>query len=186
MTTTSPNIVQRYLRPSGDFVIEVIKVVAISLAIILPVRYFLVQPFYVKGASMEPNYHDYEYLIIDELSYRFNPPVRGQTVVLHDPRDSGQFFIKRVLGLPGETISFKNGKVQINGVDVDESAYLASDVVTTSPTNHSVVIGENEYFVMGDNRSASYDSRRFGPVNKSELIGRVWIRAWPFNRLQIF
>lgn len=186
MSAMQSNMMQRYLRPSGDFVIEVIKVVVISLAIILPVRYFLIQPFYVKGASMEPNFHDYEYLIIDEISYRFNSPVRGQTVVLHDPRDPSQFFIKRVLGLPGETISFKNGKVQINGVDIDEAAYLAGDVVTTSPTNHPVVIGDNEYFLMGDNRSASYDSRRFGPVDESELVGRVWIRAWPFNRLQIF
>src|SRR3989338_3890002 len=93
------------------FTWEIFKVVVISLAIIIPVRYFLIKPFYVKGASMEPNFHDYEYLIIDELTYRFNEPQRGDVVVFRYPLDRGQFFIKRVVGLPGETITIGNGQV---------------------------------------------------------------------------
>ncbi|MBI2415060.1 MAG: signal peptidase I [Candidatus Kerfeldbacteria bacterium] len=180
-------IIKAWLLHSGNFIIEVAKVVVISLAIILPIRYFLIQPFYVKGASMEPNYHDYEYLIIDELSYRFSPPQRGQVVVLNDPRNHKQFFIKRIVGLPGETIIFKNGTVVVNGDVLDESVYLASDVMTNTFSGQSqFTLQDDQYFVMGDNREQSYDSRRFGPVDIDTLVGRVWIRAWPLDRLAIF
>src|SRR3989344_5652344 len=91
-----------------SYVFELIKVVVISLAIIIPVRYYLIQPFYVKGASMEPNFYDKEYLIIDEISYRFYAPERGDIVVFRYPGDPGQFFIKRVIGLPGESIRIRN------------------------------------------------------------------------------
>src|SRR3989339_174157 len=93
------------------FVFEVIKVVLISLAIIIPVRYFLIQPFYVKGASMEPNFFDHEYLIINEIGYRLAKPQRGDIVVFRYPKDPRQYFIKRVIGLPGETMRIKDGKV---------------------------------------------------------------------------
>ena len=86
------------------FILEVIQIVIISAAIIVPIRYFLIQPFYVKGASMEPNFYDHEYLIIDELSYRLRDPIRGEIVVFRYPRDPSQFFIKRVVGMPGETV----------------------------------------------------------------------------------
>src|SRR3989344_1293745 len=88
----------------GIFFWEIFKVVVISLVIIIPIRYFLIKPFYVKGASMEPNFHDYEYLIIDEISYRFNQPARGEVVVFKYPFDQSQFFIKRIIGMPGETV----------------------------------------------------------------------------------
>ena len=105
--------VRGLLRGALEYIGELIRVVVISLAIILPVRYFLVQPFYVKGASMEPNFYDHEYLIIDELSYRFREPARGEIVVFRYPADPTQFFIKRVLGLPGETIEIHNGILAI-------------------------------------------------------------------------
>ncbi|MDP3970155.1 MAG: signal peptidase I [bacterium] len=176
-----------YLAQTASFFWEVVKVVVISLAIIIPIRYFLIQSFYVKGASMEPNYTDYEYLIIDELSYRFNDPVRGEVVVVHDPRDAKQFFIKRVIGIPGDEIDILNGKIVLNGVDLDETAYLDDSVVTDSaPGKRHFKLEDKEYFILGDNRPASYDSRRFGPITYDDLIGRVWIRAWPFDRLAIF
>src|SRR5665811_1655226 len=95
------------------FVWEIVKVVSISLAIILPVRYYLIQPFYVKGASMEPNFHDQEYLIVDEISYRFKAPERGQVIVFRYPRNPQEYFIKRVIGLPNEDVQIRDGQVVI-------------------------------------------------------------------------
>lgn len=171
------------------FVFELIKVMAISLAIIIPVRYFLIQPFYVKGASMEPNFYDHEYLIIDELSYRFRPPERGDIVVFRYPNDPKQFFIKRVIGLPGETVEIAGGQVKIyndkhpNGAALDETGYLDQDFTATTRT---VTLKNDEYFILGDNREASLDSRYFGPVKRSFIVGRVWLRGWPFDRWKVF
>lgn len=173
------------------FIWEITKVVAISLAIILPVRYFLIQPFYVKGASMEPNFHDHEYLIIDELSYRFNDPQRGQVVVFRYPRNPQEYFIKRVIGLPGEQIQIKDGQVIIfnearpEGFTINEQ-YLSGDLITFDSSDIKVTVGPDEYFVLGDNRSASKDSRSFGPVNRSFITGKVLFRGWPLNEVTVF
>ena len=105
-----------FWKATGLFVLEVAKIIIISLAIIIPIRYYLIQPFYVKGASMEPTFHDYEYLIIDEISYRFKNPSRGDIIVLKDPRNKSQFFIKRIIGLPGETVNIKNGTITITNM----------------------------------------------------------------------
>ena len=170
-------------------VFELVQVVAISLAIIIPVRYFLIQPFYVKGASMEPSFYDHEYLIIDELSYRFHTPARGDIVVFRYPNDPKQFFIKRVIGLPGETVEVAGGQVKIyndahpNGDVLIETKYLDQDYTATTRT---VTLKNDEYFVLGDNRIASLDSRYFGPVNKSFIVGRVWLRGWPLDRWKSF
>src|SRR3989338_4671042 len=108
----------------GEFIVELVKVVLISLVIILPVRYYLVQPFYVKGASMEPTFLDHEYLLIDEISYRFEKPERGAVVVFRYPRDPRQFFIKRIIGLPGETVHIKDGKISIAAPNSSEEMAL--------------------------------------------------------------
>lgn len=187
MTDSKSQPFKYYLAQTGSFLLELAKVVLISVAIIVPVRYFLIQPFYVKGASMEPNFYDYEYLIIDEISYRFNEPERGQVVVLHDPSNDSQYFIKRIIGLPGDEISIINDKVVVNGVNLDESAYLDPAILTEAASGQrTFTVGNGEYFVLGDNRDVSYDSRRFGPVSQKEFIGRVWVRAWPFNRMALF
>ncbi len=177
-------------RQIGDFVIELVKVVIVSLAIIIPVRYFLIQPFYVKGASMEPNFYDHEYLIINEISYRFNEPERGDIVVFKYPKDPGQYFIKRIIGLPGEKVQVKNGQIILynkenpKGIVLDESGYLHAAMHT--PGSLSVELGEDEYFVLGDNRSSSLDSRTFGPVKDVFIIGKAWVRGWPFDKIKIF
>jgi len=174
-----------------SFVWELIKVVIISLAIILPVRYFLIQPFYVKGASMEPNFYDHEYLIIDEISYRFSQPERGDIIVFRYPQNPQEYFIKRVIGLPGERIQIKDGEIYIynqqnsNGFKLNES-YLATNTKTYSLTEEPINLQANEYYVLGDNRNSSKDSRSFGPVNKSFITGRVLLRGWPFNRVNLF
>ncbi|MFA4954992.1 MAG: signal peptidase I [Patescibacteria group bacterium] len=175
--------------PALGLVLELAQVLAISLAIIIPVRYFLIQPFYVKGASMEPSFFDHEYLIIDELSYRFKNPERGDIVVFRYPNDPKQFFIKRVIGLPGETVEIAAGQIKIyndkspNGLELDEKQYLDQDYTAT---NRTTTLKSDEYFVLGDNRVASYDSRYFGPVKRSYIVGRVWLRGWPLDRMKAF
>jgi len=173
------------------YVFELIKVVVISLAIIIPVRYYLIQPFYVKGASMEPNFYDKEYLIIDEISYRFHEPARGDIIVFRYPRDPEEFFIKRVIGLPGERVQIKDGEVYIynkenqNGVKLDEE-YLPANLKTYGLNEEITTLGASEYYVLGDNRNSSKDSRSFGAVDKKFITGRVILRGWPFNRIDVF
>jgi signal peptidase I len=179
-----------FWKATGLFVLEVTKIIIISLAIIIPIRYYLIQPFYVKGASMEPTFHDYEYLIIDEISYRINDPHRGDIIVLKDPRNKSQFFIKRIIGLPGETITIKSGTVTITntthpeGVNLDESVYLDEAIYTSG--NIDVKLDADKYYVMGDNRGSSLDSRIIGPIGEENIVGRAWVRAWPFNKLTHF
>jgi len=171
------------------FIWETVKIIIISLAIIIPVRYYLVQPFFVKGASMENTFEDGDYIIIDEISYRFTHPERGEVVVFRAPQDKSQFFIKRVIGLPSETVVVQNDKVKIfnkdnpNGFSLYEP-YLFSGQHTLGDVR--IKLDDNEYFVMGDNRLQSSDSRRWGPVNRSLITGRVFLRAWPLNKLGIY
>jgi len=174
-----------------SFVFELVKIVVISLVIIIPVRYFLIQPFYVKGASMEPNFYDHEYLIIDEISYRFNEPERGDIVVFRYPRNPQEYFIKRLIGLPGDKIQIKDGYVYISNDDSPdwirlEEPYLSLGVKTYGLSEEVVTLGDDEFYVLGDNRNSSKDSRSFGPVNRSYVTGRVLLRGWPFDRIQLF
>jgi len=168
---------------------ELVKIAIIALVIILPVRYFLIQPFYVKGASMEPTFLDHQYLIIDEISYRLNPIQRGDVIVFRYPLDPQEYFIKRVIGLPGEKVEIKNGKVYIynlqnpDGMALDES-YLPEGLETFNYSSQGQIeLGAGQYFVLGDNRGSSKDSRVFGPVNKSFIIGRVAFRGWPLDKI---
>ncbi|NCN99994.1 signal peptidase I [Candidatus Falkowbacteria bacterium] len=173
------------------FVWEITKIVVISLAIILPVRYYLIQPFYVKGASMEPTFQDQEYLIVDEISYRFTPPTRGQVIVFRYPLDPQEYFIKRIIALPGESVQIKDGQVIIfnvthpDGLVINET-YLSDNIPTYDQSTAKLTLGPQEYFVLGDNRGASKDSRSFGAVNGSFITGKVLFRGWPLNKVTIF
>lgn len=170
-------------------VLEIAQVIVVSLVIVFLVRSYLIQPFLVKGASMEPEFQDGNYLIIDEVSYRFRQPERGEVIVFKYPRDHKQYFIKRVIGLPNERVEIKDQKVKIyntefpDGREVDES-YLHSDTVTKG--NETIQLGTSEYFVLGDNRLFSSDSRYWGPVASDLIVGRVWIRAWPLDEVTMF
>lgn len=172
----------------SEFVIELAKVVLISLAIILPVRFYIVQPFYVNGQSMEPTFHNNEYLLIDEISYRFHEPKRGDIIVFRYPKDPGKFFIKRLIGLPGESVTIMSGRVRVvsearpEGFVLDESYLMSPDTLGDTTVN----VGPHEYFVLGDNRAESLDSRIFGPVDQQYVVGRVWVRAFPFSRWAVF
>lgn len=140
---------------------------------------------------MEPNFHDKEYLIVDELSYRFNAPQRGQVIVFRYPRNPQEYFIKRIIGLPGEEVQIKDGKVIIfnnehpEGITLDEG-YLPADLETFSDSETKIKIESGEYFVLGDNRANSKDSRYFGILNKSFITGKILFRGWPFNKITVF
>lgn len=169
------------------FIWEVLKIVILSLLIVIPIRYFVFQPFLVVGQSMEPNFENGDYLIIDELSYRFRAPQRGEVVVFRYPYDPSKRFIKRIIGLPGETIEIKEGKVIIineKGSQILDEKYLPPYLATAG--NIRISLDENEYFVLGDNRLASSDSRSWGPIKRQNIIGRVLFRAWPITALAKF
>ncbi len=173
------------LRTFGAFVWETAKIVVISLLIILPIRYFIAQPFFVRGDSMFPNFQDGEYLIVNEITYRFNSVQRGDVVVFRFPNDPSQFFIKRVIGLPGETIRIQNGSVLVVNRTYPAGRTLnESYIAESTPGNVEVRLDANEYFVLGDNRDASSDSRRWGPLAEHLIIGKAWLRAWPVERAQ--
>ena len=171
---------------AASFIWETIKIVVIALVIILPIRYYLIQPFFVKGASMESTFLDGDYIFINELAYLIGDPQRGDVAVFKYPLDKREFFIKRIVGLPGETVEIKIGKVIIyndansKGIVLPES-YLDANQQTIG--NMRVELGEDEYFVLGDNRLRSSDSRRWGPLDRSLITGKAMVRLWPLSRV---
>lgn len=161
---------------------DIIKFTLITLAIVIPIRTFIVQPFIVSGASMDPTFKDGDYLIVDELSYLTRLPKRGEVVIFRFPKDPSKFFIKRLIGLPGETVTITGEQVIImdkTGREVLKEPYIEF----TKEDNLTETLGPNEYFVMGDNRKASLDSRYWGPVEKGKLRGRVLLRLFPFAKI---
>lgn len=177
------------MKKSLSFILEIAKIVVVALAIVIPIRYFLFQPFFVKGESMQPNFQNGDYLIIDEISYRFREPQRGEVIVFKYPQNESQLFIKRIIGVPGEKIEINNNAIKVTKkdgqlVDLKETSYLPSSIETAG--NMNITLENNQYFMLGDNRQFSYDSRRFGVVNKNEIIGKVFLRAWPFASLGLF
>ncbi|KKS44650.1 MAG: Signal peptidase I [Candidatus Azambacteria bacterium GW2011_GWA2_42_9] len=138
---------------------------------------------------MEPNFEDGEYLLIDEVSYYFKPVERGEVIVFRYPLDTSKYYIKRVIGLSNETIEIKNGKIMVyndknpDGILISEY-YLQNDLITEGSIKKK--LNKDELFVLGDNRPASSDSRRWGTLPKSDIVGRVWLRAWPLDRADIF
>ena len=169
------------------FLWEMAKIVIIATVIVAPIRYFLFQPFFVRGQSMDPNFENGDYLIVDEISYRFKEPQRGEVIVFKSPQNLSQRLIKRIIGLPREVVEVKDGRVIVYNNE-EQQVLNESDYIPNLSTGGDlrVVLGENEYFVLGDNRPFSYDSRRFGPLLKEKIIGRVIFRAWPFATLMVF
>jgi signal peptidase I len=178
------------LRAIGAFVWDLFKILVVALIIIVPFRMFIAEPFVVSGHSMLPNYHDRDYLIIDRLTYHRSEPQRGDVIVLKFPKDPSQFFIKRIIGLPGESVKISGGFVTIynpshsDGVRLEE-AYLPKTLETFGPTE-IVKLGTDEYFVLGDNRTASSDSRVWGKLPKGNIIGKVWVRVFPVSKSEFF
>ena len=171
-----------------SFIIEWTKLFLLALAIVIPIRVLLFQPFVVSGASMDPNFHNADYLIIDELSYRLREPERQEVIVFKYPNNPALKYIKRVIGLPGEKVEIVNGQVFITSGNKTfqlEEPYLSEETKQTwiNNNNFSVELGQNEYFVMGDNRNFSSDSRIWGPVPRKNIVGKVFIKLSSFDLL---
>lgn len=171
---------------------EIAEVFIIALIAVAIVKYFLIQPFIVNGASMEPNFYNGDYLLIDELSYRFREPERGDVIVFHSPQDYSIYYIKRIIGLPGETVEVKNNQVTVyNDQDkkgfVLKEDYLPSNL-TWAPKDTAlpIKIDTGQYFVLGDNRLNSMDSRYWGTLKQDAIVGLVKIRLWPVTEAKIF
>ncbi|MBI2023927.1 signal peptidase I [Candidatus Giovannonibacteria bacterium] len=162
---------------------DFLRFIIVAAIIIIPVRTWVAQPFLVKGASMEPTFEDGEYLIIDELTLNLRSPERGEVLVFRYPVDPSKFFIKRVIGLPGETIRIKDNKIFLVKGDKDEELRepFLREALTTPDGIFN--LGEKEYFMLGDNRLFSHDSRKWGILNESLIVGRAFIRLWPPPRI---
>lgn len=173
------------------FLLDSLKILLIALAIVIPIRMLLFQPFVVKGDSMEPNYHPSDYLIVDELSYRLRDPERGEVIVFKYPLNPSLRYIKRIIGLPNETIELKNGEVYVSRAEsepkkVDESLYIndkTREAWKTMLDYGPLTLKSNEYFVMGDNRNFSSDSRRWGVLPVQNITGRILLKVSPFEVL---
>lgn len=170
-----------------SFFTELLKFVVIAAVIVLPVRLFIAQPFIVSGASMSPTFENGEYLIVDELSYRLEAPQRGDVVIFRYPRDPSEFFIKRIIGLPGETVTIAGGSVSVTRADGTTVALDEPYVKNLGNGRDATyeVTGES-YFVMGDNRPESSDSRVWGLMPRENLIGRAIVRLLPVQHIGIF
>jgi signal peptidase I len=185
---TKSQIVEDEVGGLGSFIWELVKILVLALIIIVPVRLFVAEPFIVSGSSMVPNFHDREYLVINKLGYRLGSPDRGDVIVLRYPKNPKEYYIK----LPGDTIQIEKGSVSIansqypNGKMLDES-YLPEGLVTTGTAGGvPVTLKDNEYYVMGDNRGASSDSRSWGVLPKDDIVGKVLFRILPISKLTTF
>lgn len=167
---------------------ETLKFIFTVAIIVIPIRTFVAQPFIVSGVSMDPTLATGHYLIVDELSYRFTDPKRGDVIVLNYPKNPQEDYIKRIIGLPGETVDIKDGKVSIISA-TGSTTVLRDDFVDPkhqiSDSSRTTLL-DDEYFVMGDNRAQSSDSRSWGPLQKDLIIGRAIVRLYPFSKIDLF
>lgn len=172
------------LRRLSAFFLDIIQVIVFAVAIFLFVYLLILQPHKIKGDSMQPNFPDAEYLLTDKVTYRLEEPKRGDVIVFKAPTGNGDEFIKRILGLPGETISITNGNVYLNG-EVLEEPYLSDEIYTSSASflseGKEVFVPKESYLVFGDNRPRSSDSRVFGFITKEDITGRAWLVYWPIQ-----
>lgn len=169
------------------FFSELIRFVFIAVFIVLPIRMFIAQPFIVSGASMDPTFENGEYLIVDEISYAFEEPQRGDVIIFKYPLDPSKYFIKRIIALPGEHLSVTEDTITIRN-DENPDGFTLDETYLSHKTfgNVDVVLEEDEYFVMGDNRPASSDSRIWGPLKEEFIIGRALVRLLPVTRVNVF
>ena len=167
----------------GDQTKSAITFAILILAIVVPIRVFIAKPFVVSGTSMYPTFDSWHYLIVDQFTYRFEKPRRGDVIVFRYPQKPSRFFIKRVIGLPGETLRLEGTKVIIKNEEHPNGFVLKEPYISpenAKSSNITVTLGEGEYFVMGDNRRASADSRFWGPLKDSYITGRAILRLFPF------
>jgi len=176
----------------GEFFLDIIETLVIALSIFLVVYLFFMQPHQVNGQSMVPTFQNGEYLLTDKISYRLGEPERGDVIVFHAPENAncpkgtGCDFIKRIVAMPGENVTLKDGDIYINEEKINES-YI-SEEIDTLPGQYlkrvgSVSLGAEEFFAVGDNRPYSSDSREWGPISKSDIVGKAFFRYWPVSAI---
>ncbi len=175
------------LQKEKHFLRELIEFSAIVLFIILPIRMFVAQPFIVNGASMDPTFANGQYLIVDQLTYHFKNPLRGSIVIFKYPQNPSKYFIKRIIGLPGETVRIQDGVVTIINDSHKEGFALDEPyIVFEKKDSFEMKLGETEYFVLGDNRYGSADSRSWGALPEKNIVGRPIVRLLPIQTADIF
>lgn len=177
------------LKAIYTFLVDTVQTILLAASIFLVIYIFLYRPFQVSGQSMYPTFHDREYVLTDLISYKFQLPQRGDVIVFHSPTDADKDFIKRVIGLPGDTVSIQNGNFYVNTNKFDESMYLDDSVKTYGGSflkeGETITVPESNYFVAGDNRPYSSDSREWKFLKKSEIIGKSLFVYWPPNRARV-
>ncbi len=178
---------QRKPEKQEGFLSEIIRFSLVALLIVLPIRMFVAQPFIVSGASMESTFETGQYLIVDQLTYHFEEPERGDVIIFRYPKDPSKYFIKRVIGIPGDTINIAGKAVTISNKDNTGGTTLTEEYVHSMAPNTTLseTLGADEYFVMGDNRDASSDSRMWGVLQRDKIVGRAFLRLFPFTTLGV-
>lgn len=165
---------------------EIVIFGIIAFGIVLPFRMYIAEPYLVDGRSMDPTFKTGDYLIVNKILYRYKIPERGTVVVFKYPNDPKKSFIKRIIGLPGETVVVKDNTVTIINSENPEGFQIdQSYVIHSSPIDARRTLAQDEYFVMGDNRAESFDSRSWGALNKKYILGEPLIRLWPLNKIEI-
>lgn len=159
---------------------EIVETIILTLLIFLVLR-FAVQNYRVDGQSMEPSLHDQEYILVDKAAYLFHPPERGDVIVFEYPRDTQIDYIKRIIAIPGDTISVVGQTVTVDGVTLNEPYINKNDLFNPFPPFRNLIVGSGDYFVMGDNRGNSSDSREWGFVPRQNIIGKAALTYWPFG-----
>lgn len=170
-----------------NFFTELLKFALIALVIVVPIRLFVAKPFLVSGQSMDPNFANGQYLIVDELTYHFDAPHRGDVIIFKYPKDPSQYFIKRIIGLPTETVHIVSGEIQVTSSEGKTTTLNEPYIVNHgNGSDLTRVLGPDEYFVMGDNRPESSDSRSWGNLPQANIVGRAIVRLLPIQTLSIF
>ena len=160
---------------------ELIETIVLSLVIFLLIRQ-VVQNYRIESHSMEPSFYEGEFILVNKLAYRLGAPERGDVLVFHNPGNPDEDYIKRIIGLPGDTVEIRDGDVIINGKILDEPFPHRE---TPSTPFEQIVIEPDHLFVIGDNRPSSSDSRVFGQLSEDLVVGKAWLRVWPFNKFGI-
>jgi signal peptidase I len=182
-----PNV-EKAVKGGVNFFFDFLETIVVALSIFVVVYLFLVQPHEVKGSSMEPNFHNNEYILTDKISYRFSLPKRGDVIIFKAPSNPDVDYIKRVIGTPGDRVKVEGGSVYVNDRKLEEP-YLR-DATTLFPGSKltegmDITVDQNYYFVLGDNRPHSSDSREFGPISKTSIVGKAFFRYWPVSEFGI-
>ncbi len=177
-----------WLKRAVAAVFDFLQSIVVVMAIMVMIYLFIMSPQEIKGASMEPSFFNGEYILTNKVLYKLREPRRGDVIIFKSPSNPEIDYIKRIIGLPGDTVSLKDNTIHVNGVAVDEPYLRPATAIfggSYLAENEEVIVPEGEYFVLGDNRPHSADSREFGPVPLEDFIGKAFLRYWPSSKLGI-